>query len=111
MKKIHKQSKKNSSKFNNDIKGKNKDDEICNYDFKKDLLNLNEEEDNYNIQRKMIKEEEEEKELQKFIECFNSSSSEITLNSSFEEISNIDEEDFDYNYLNQEGIKFKKYIF
>ena len=110
LKKIHKQSKKNSSKFNNDIKGKNKDDEICNYDFKKDLLNLNEEEDNYNIQRKMIKEEEEEKELQKFIECFNSSSSEITLNSSFDENSNKDEEDMEY-YFNQEEMKYKKYIF
>ena len=109
LKKIHKQGKKMASKSSNDINWAKNGEHYAN-ENSKDLLNLNEEEDNDSIKLKMIK-EEEEKELQKFIECFNSSSSEITLNSSFEEISNKDEEDFDYNYLNQEGIKFKKYIF
>ena len=109
LKKIHKQGKKMASKSSNDINWAKNGEHYAN-ENSKDFLNLNEEEDNDSIKLKMIK-EEEEKELQKFIECFNSSSSEITLNSSFEEISNKDEEDFDYNYLNQEGIKFKKYIF
>ena len=59
----------------------------------------------------MIKKEEEEKELQKFIECFNSSSGEITLNSSFEENSyKDDEEEIGYNYLNKANIKYNKYF-
>ena len=57
----------------------------------------------------MIKEEEEEKEmLQKFIECFNSSSSEITLNSSFEENSRKDcANDAEYNFLIESPIKYR----
>ena len=59
----------------------------------------------------MIKKEEEEKELQKFIECFNSSSGEITLNSSFEENSyKDDKEEIGYNYLNKENINYNKYF-
>ena len=61
----------------------------------------------------MIKKEEEEKELQKFIECFNSSSGEITLNSSFEENPNNkdDEEEIGYNYLNKTNIKYNNKYF
>ena len=87
-----------NSKNNNEIIG-----EINNNNF----LNLDEE--NYNIKNKLIK-DEEEKELQKFLECFNSSSGEITLNSSFEENSKKDEgEENEYNFLNKSDIKFNKY--
>jgi len=80
--------------------------------YGKNFLNLDEEEKNYSIKYKMIKKEEEEKELQKFIECFNSSSGEITLNSSFEENPNNkdDEEEIGYNYLNKTNIKYNKYF-
>ena len=80
--------------------------------YGKNFLNLDEEEENYNIKYKMIKKEEEEKELQKYIECFNSSSGEITLNSSFEENSynKDDEEEIGYNYLNKTNIKYNKYF-
>ena len=53
----------------------------------------------------MIK-EEDEKQLQTFIECFNSPSNDIGLNSSFEEISNKGEKDIEYNFLNKERMKF-----
>ena len=107
----HKQSKKNPSKLYNN-KLKNGVMENNNFYYKKDLINLDEDVDNYNIKPTMIKEEEDEKELQKFIECFNSPSSEITLNSSFEEISNKEEEeDIEYNYLNQKGMKYNKYLY
>ena len=80
--------------------------------YGKNFLNLDEEEENYNIKFKMIKKEEEEKELQIFIECFNSTSGEITLNSSFEENSynKVDEEEIGYNYLNKKNIKYNKYF-
>ena len=81
--------------------------------YGKNFLNLDKEEENYNTKYKMIKKEEEEKELQKFIECFNSSSGEITLNSSFEENSynKDDEEKIGYsNFLNKENIKYNKYF-
>ena len=105
----HKQNKKNPGKHK--LKSEVMDNN--NYYYKKDFISLDEEENNYNIlKHKMIKEEEDEKELQKFIECFNSPSSEITLNSSFEEISNKEEEeDIEYNYLNQKGMKYNKYLY
>ena len=81
--------------------------------YGKNFLNLDKEEENYNTKYKMIKKEEEEKELQKFIECFNSSSGVITLNSSFEENSynKDDEEKIGYsNFLNKENIKYNKYF-
>ena len=111
----NKQNKKNS-KFNdeNNHKLKNVSNNVLennNCYYKKDLLSLEEEEDNYNIKHKMIKDEEDEKELQKFIECFNSFSSEITFNSSFEENSNKDEEDIEYNFLNKEKMKYNNYLF
>ena len=76
--------------------------------YENNFLNLDEEEEeeNYNIKHKMIKEEEDEKELRKFIECFNSSQGEITLNSSFEENSKKDDaEEEGFNYLNKTNIK------
>ena len=97
----------NNSKFNNRI-----NEGIDNIHlYENNLLNLDEEEENYNIKHKMIKEEEDEKELQKFIECFNSSQGEITLNSSFEENSKIDDADEDgFNYLNKTINKLNKYF-
>lgn len=50
------------------------------------LINLNDEEENANKNQLIITQEEEDREiLQKFIECFNSPSWEVSLNSSFEE--------------------------
>ncbi len=97
------------SKKNIGINGENNCTNIYNC---KHFLNLDEEEEeNYNIEHKMTKDEEEEKELQKYIECFNSSSGEITLNSSFEENSKKEEEeeDIEYNFLKNTDIKFNKY--
>ena len=73
----------------------------------KNYFNLDDEEESYNIKHKIITQEEEEKEiLQKFIECFNSPSGEITLNSSFDEISNKDEEKDIIFSLNEIPIKY-----
>ena len=104
MKKIQnkdKENKKNTSKLSDEIS----------QNYKKDYLNIDEEKDNDNIENRLIKEEEDERELQKFIEWFNSPPSEITLNSSFEETSNKEEEDIEYNYLNKEEMKYNKYLF
>ena len=56
------------------------------------------------------REEEEEKDLQKFIECFNCSSGNITLNSSFEEMSQKyeDNNNFGYNLVNDINKKYNK---
>ena len=108
--KINKNNNKNSSIDENNSKIINGvDEENNNYNYGNNYLNIDFEEDNYNIKNKMIKEEEEEKEmLQKFIECFNSSSSEITLNSSFEENSRKDcANDAEYNFLIESPIKYR----
>ncbi len=108
--KINKNNNKNSSIDENNSKLINVvDEENNNYNYGNNYLNIDFEEDNYNIKNKMIKEEEEEKEmLQKFIECFNSSSSEITLNSSFEENSRKDcANDAEYNFLIESPIKYR----
>ena len=65
-------------------------------------FNLNEE-DKYIINNKLLKQEEEDKEiLQKIIECFNPSSDNITLNTSFEESSfKKDENNIEYKLLNE----------
>ena len=108
--KINKNNNKNSSIDENNSKLINGvDEENNNYNYGNNYLNIDFEEDNYNIKNKMIKEEEEEKEmLQKFIECFNSSSSEITLNSSFEENSRKDcANDAEYNFLIESPIKYR----
>ena len=64
-------------------------------------FNLNEE-DKYIINNKLSKQDEEDKEiLQKIIECFNPSSDNITLNTSFEESSfKKDENNIEYKLLN-----------
>ena len=55
----------------------------------------------------MLKEEEEKEMLQKFIECFNSSYGEITLNSSFEENKDdINEEE--HTILNEDPIIYNR---
>ena len=108
--KINKNNNKNSSIDENNSKLINVvDEENNNYNYGNNYLNIDFEEDNYNIKNKMIKEEEKEKEmLQKFIECFNSSSSEITLNSSFEENSRKDcANDAEYNFLIESPIKYR----
>ena len=57
-------------------------------------------------------EEEEEKDLQKFIECFNCSSGNITLNSSFEEMSQKyeDNNNFGYNLVNDINKKYNNIL-
>ena len=59
--------------------------------------------------RKQLKEDEEDyKILQKIIECFNSSSDNISLNASFEENSyNEDENYVGYKFLNDSNINDK----
>ena len=70
-------------------------------------INLDFEEENYNLQNKTLKEEEEKEMLQKFIECFNSSYGEITLNSSFEENKDdINEEE--HTILNEDPIIYNR---
>ena len=66
------------------------------------------EEDTYNnMKNKSIKnDEDEEQMLKKFIECFNSPSGEITLNTSFEESSNVEDNDIGYKLLNESSINF-----
>ena len=100
----------NNTKLNH---GVNEDNCGIHLYYGKNFFKLDEEEENFNTKFKMIKKEEEEKELQKIIECFNSSYGEITLNSSFEENSyNKDDdevEEIGYNYLNNTNIKYNKY--
>ena len=70
-------------------------------------INLDFEEENYNLKKKKLKEEEEKEMLQKFIECFNSSYGEITLNSSFEENKDdINEEE--HTILNEDSIIYNR---
>ena len=110
-----KQIKKNNISENNNGKSLEENNHKVNEEnnnnyYDNNLININEEE-NYTIRNRKIKEEEEERELQKYIECFNSSSGEITLNSSFEENSNKCEEGFRYDFLNENDIKINKSIF
>ena len=59
----------------------------------------------YNIKNKIIRKEEDEEEmLKKFIECFNSPSGEVTLNTSFEDDSSEEEKGF--KFLNDTSIKY-----
>ena len=101
-------SEETNSKSNNYF-GTNENIHYC-YKYchcEKNYFNLDDEEESYNIKHKIITQEEEEKEiLQKFIECFNSPSGEITLNSSFDEISNKDEEKDIIFSLNEIPIKY-----
>ena len=70
-------------------------------------MNLDEEKE-YIINQKIIKQEEEDKEiLKKIIECFNPSSDNIILNTSFDENSiKKDENNFEYTLLNGPNIKY-----
>ena len=55
--------------------------------------------------------EEEERDLQKFIECFNCPSGNITLNSSFEENSlNFEDNNLGYNFVNEIQHKYNKIL-
>jgi SHAQKYF class myb-like DNA-binding protein len=67
------------------------------------LINLDDEEENDNKNQLIITQEEEDKEiLQKLIECFNSPSWEISLNSSFEEHQKKDDANENgYDFLNE----------
>ena len=68
-------------------------------------------EENSIINNKKIKEVEDEKEFQKFIEVFNCSSGDITLNSSFEENSQKGEENnFGYTLSNDIQIKYNNIL-
>ena len=60
----------------------------------------------YNIKKAIIRKEEDEEEiLKKYIECFNSPSGEITLNTSFEEESSKENEnDIGYKIFNDPSI-------
>ena len=66
----------------------------------------------YNIKNKtIVKEENEEQILQKFIECFNSPSGNITLNTSFEEESFKEtENDNNIKYLNDSSINYSNIL-
>ena len=57
------------------------------------------------------KQEEEDRNLQKFIECFNCPSGNITLNSSFEENSlNNEDNNYGYNFVNEIQFKYNKFL-
>ena len=98
-----------NSRINNDnIKNEYKD---IHYYYKYNNYEKNyfkfDEIDNYYNYHKILTQEEEEKEiLQKFIECFNSSSGKITLNSSFEEDSFKDEGNYNNIFLKEIPIKY-----
>ena len=66
------------------------------------LINLDSEEENDNKNQLIITQEEEDKKiLQKYIECFNSPSWEVSLNSSFEEQQKKDEANENSDFFNQ----------
>lgn len=66
------------------------------------LINLDGEEENDHKNQLIITQEEEDKEiLQKYIECFNSPSWEVSLNSSFEEQQKKDDANENSDYFNQ----------
>ncbi len=66
------------------------------------LINLGSEEENDNKNQLIITQEEEDKKiLQKYIECFNSPSWEVSLNSSFEEQQKKDEANENSDFFNQ----------
>ena len=74
--------------------------------YRSNSFNLNEEE-KYKLKHKIFKKDEEEKEmLKKFIECFNCSSDNITLNTSFEENSKDEENDLGYECIKETQINY-----
>ena len=80
------------------------------YDIYRNSICKFNEEDRYNIRHRKEKQEVEEKEiLQKIIECFNSSSDNINLNTSFEENSfDEDKDDIGFKFLKYSYIDDKK---
>ena len=99
-KKLNKKKKKNI---------KVSDNSDSNNEINCDNIHLFIEEDTYNnIKNKSIikNEEDEEQILKKLIECFNSPSGEITLNTSFEESSNDKDNDIGYKLLNESSINY-----
>jgi SHAQKYF class myb-like DNA-binding protein len=111
--------KKNKKNLNNENKSEsssssNQNNESNNntlfyYDYdmyRNNNFNLNEEE-KYKIKQKIFKEDEEEKEmLKKFIECFNYSSDNITLNTSFEDNPKEEENDLGYECIKETQINY-----
>ena len=110
--KIKKHQKKIQNNINDSCISSNSDlnnNDLCCYECDSDhnFFNLNEE-DKYAIKHKIVKQEEEDKEmLQKFIECFNSSSDNITLNTSFDESSF---NNLDYNIFKEEKVYNNSYV-
>lgn len=116
---MEKKNKKNINKINNENKNEsfpssnqncesNNNTLFCyDYDmYRNNNLNLNEEE-KYKIKQKIFKKDEEEKEmLKKFIECFNCSSDNITLNTSFEDNSKEEENDLGYESIKETQINY-----
>lgn len=114
-----KKNKKNINKINNENKNEsfpssnqncesNNNTLFCyDYDmYRNNNFNLNEEE-KYKIKQKIFKKDEEEKEmLKKFIECFNCSSDNITLNTSFEDNSKEEENDLGYESIKETQINY-----
>ena len=75
------------------------------------ILSNEKDEQNYKINKEKIMQEEDEIELQKFIECFNNSSGDITLNSSFEENSeNYEENNFRQKLINDMKVNYNNIL-
>jgi SHAQKYF class myb-like DNA-binding protein len=99
----------NKKKLNKKKKITKKYDSNSDINFEHTHFFFEDKEDTYNyaLKNKIIikNEEDEEQILKKFIECFNSDSGEITLNTSFEESSNIEENnDIGCGLLNESSI-------
>ena len=98
--------KKNIKKFKK-IVYKNYSGEKKDKGINQQILSNEEEEQNYKINNDKIMQEKDEIELQKFIECFNNSYGEITLNSSFEENSdNYEENNLRNKLINEMKVKY-----
>ena len=104
-KKVKKTNQKNLEKKENSDTNSNLDTNSGNIIF------FEEEKDRYKYSIKnktIVKEEDEEQILKKFIECFNSPSGNITLNTSFEEESYKESENDDivYKFFNDKSINY-----
>ena len=107
-KNVNNENKSESSSTSNQNCDSNNNTLFCyDYDmYRSNSFNLNEEE-KYKIKHKIFKKDEEEKEmLKKFIECFNCSSDNITLNTSFEENSKDEENDLGYEGIKETQINY-----
>ena len=99
-KKLIKKKKKNIKELDNPDSNNEINFDNTHFFFEEDTYN------NINNKKMIKKEEDEEQILKKFIECFNSPSGEITLNTSFEESSNIEDNDIGYKLLNESSINY-----